>query len=721
MVQADTTQDNTVRLHERLGKAHIGLRNDLEIHRHLNHGEPYYVVRDPLSLQCYQFNLKEYLIFCQLTPALTLAEIFQILVEKEWMNPEDQEPFFKFVLNLHQLNFLQLPISSDKALYRRHIQRQKAQRMQKLFSLFFLQIPLLNPDNFLEKTAHLVRPLFTRVFFIIYLILLGGSAALTVRHFGEIQTFSGSLFSAGNMAILWISLILLKAIHELGHGYACKLFGGQVTDMGVYLIMLTPCAYVDVTSSWGFNSKIKRIIVGLGGVYFESMIAMIALLVWCASESYSTRMLAYNIFFLASVTTLLMNVNPLMRFDGYYILSDLLEMPNLRSRSRDYLVRVCKRLFLRIKSNEPGPRGWMAFFLLTFGIFASIYKVSIVLALSWVIARKMLIFGLALAGLYIAMTVFSILTRITVYLRKSPEASRYRWRTSIAALLFLMIVPAAIVYMPIPCPIRAEARLIREHEQIIRTRQSGFVKRVLAQTGDRVEAATPIMELDNHLLHEKYLDARNRLTQARKLLTLYQSDSTIDPVEIAQQLEIVTRLTALVQTSSKDLEQLNVRTDSDGTLIDCPQLENAGYYVQPGEEVARLADGNWQCEAWIHQKDVIEVQEMVGKKMVFRSAMHPRMALTGTLVYVSPAPVDYVHDLTLTTAGQGSLPIDPLNGRVLDTYHKIVINLDGPVPEGFQYGSTGMVAMKGRNKSLGLILYRKLIRFIGEMDLENQA
>ena len=415
-------------LSARLGEVHVGLRPDLVTSRHRFHGESHYIVRDPITFQSHSFTVEDYQVVVALNPDQTLAETFALLCDSNVLEPGDSQGFYAFIMSLHNMGFLNLPISDDKGLYKRRLQKQKGRLMQLAMTPLFSKLPGVNLDLYLEKTLHRVRFVFTRWFFTCWLALMLFCVYLAMRNWHELVQPFNNVFSAGNLFALWATLIGLKVFHEFGHAYACKHFGGHVPEMGIFIIAATPCAYVDATDSWNFSRKWERLVVCFAGMYFELTVAAIALIVWCVTRPSMLHSVAYDIVLLASVTTVLFNINPLMKFDGYYAFCDIVEVPNLRPKSARCVAAVMKRLTLGLNNDAlPENRGMTAF-LFGFGVCQGLYKISIVLGIATMIASKLFLVGLGLAALYAGMEVIRFVRKVAGFLLFSDDVKPVRRR-----------------------------------------------------------------------------------------------------------------------------------------------------------------------------------------------------------------------------------------------------------------------------------------------------
>ena len=293
-------------------------------------------------------------------------------------------------------------MSDDKILYRRYQARQSVRRRQKIMGFLFLQIPLINPNAFLERTMPLMRWLYSPIAFVLWLILVGSAGYVAVANGSELLQPANGLLATRNLIFMWFTLISLKVIHEFGHAFACKHFGGHVPEMGVYMIAFTrPAHYVNATAAWGFPNKGHRLVVSLAGVYVEIAIAAMAVFVWAATGPSLLNSIAYNVMFLASAVTLLFNINPLMRYDGYYVASDLLEIPNLRQRSSKYVIDLAKRWILGVSVTQEAVSLKLRIILFSFGVSATAYRMLVLVSIAALIATKFFLVGVGLACFYV--------------------------------------------------------------------------------------------------------------------------------------------------------------------------------------------------------------------------------------------------------------------------------------------------------------------------------
>ena len=321
-----------------------------------------------------------------------------------------------------------------------------------------VRIPLFDPDRFLERTQFLVRPLFSWFGVVLWLAVVVTGVILAGVHWGDLtENIVDRALTPQNLVLLWFIYPTVKALHELGHGYATKLNGGEVYEIGIMFLVLIPVPYVDASAASGFRDKSKRMVVGAIGILVELFLGSLALFIWIGAEPGAVHAVAYNVMLISGVSTLLFNGNPLLRFDGYYVLADALEIPNLGSRATKYLGYLVQRYVLGIRdadtpANSRGEQLWF----LAYGVAAFIYRVFIMFIIVIYIGAKFFIVGVALA-LWAVVTQILIPTGKSMsFLFNSPRLKRNRAKVLGRAALAAGIVVTLLFVIPAPLWILAE-------------------------------------------------------------------------------------------------------------------------------------------------------------------------------------------------------------------------------------------------------------------------
>ncbi len=692
-----------------LRSVHVGLRGDLEVTRHVFRGQPAYVVRDPMTFQSQRLSPADYDVFVRINSSQPLGAIFDSLVEQGKVEPKDEDGFYEFDMTLHRVAFLRLPLSDDKVLYRRYAARVRARRREKIMGFLFLRVPIWNPDEFLNRTIRFARPLFSWAAMAAWLCLLIVAGLVAASQWEALRQPAVGLLTVGNLPVMFFTLILLKVFHEFGHAFACKRYGGHVPEMGVFLIIFTPCAYVDATACWGFTSRRQRLVVSLAGMYVESIIAAIALLVWASSDPSLLRDVAYNVIVLAGVVTVLFNINPLMRFDGYYILSDLLEIPNLRARASQYVVQELKRRLLGV-TTEPRPAGRrLRAILFSYGIAASIYKACLTLAIAGLLASKMLIVGGVLAVLYVGNTVVSLVRRICVYLWFAKETASIRPRAVAVSILLLVVLPIGLALIPLPAHVQADGVITSEHATYIRAQSAGFLAATNVRSGEWVEAGQLLVRLENDEYQEKINDARANLAGTEILREAYRFDN---PSRSLQEAARARSYQAALTRHEAKLADLDIGAPRSGRVISCLRDGQIGIFIHEADPVATIAAGKPQLTALLTEAQIISARPRIGDRVSFRAADQPDRLISGTIARIASAGSRSIKHPTLTHPAGGTIAVDPLTAQAAQPYFELTIDLDTSGDElWLHHGMTGTVRLRAGAEPIGLSLFRRLLRF----------
>ena len=334
----------------------IRVRPDLQAKRQRYQGRVYWVVKDPVGLQYYRFEEEEFAILQMLDGHSSLeqiAEQFEAEFPPQTIRTEELQ---QFIGMLHRSG---LVITGSKGqgeqLKKLRDEKTKKQTIAKFSNILAIRFKGIDPERILNFLHQYLWWFWTKPMLIINSMIVLSAATLILVQFDVFQSKLPSFqafFSAQNWLLLGGVLACTKILHEFGHGLSCKYFGGECHEMGVMFLVLTPCLYCNVSDSWMLPNRWHRAAIGAAGMYIEVVLASICTFIWWFSEPGFLNYLCLNIMFVSSVSTILFNANPLLRYDGYYILSDILEIPNLRQKATSILTRKAGHLCLGIEPQE---------------------------------------------------------------------------------------------------------------------------------------------------------------------------------------------------------------------------------------------------------------------------------------------------------------------------------------------------------------------------------
>ncbi|MDB5311544.1 MAG: Peptidase family [Gemmataceae bacterium] len=374
---------------ERRKQVRLKVRPDLQTYEQKYEGKTFHVVKDPVCLRYYRFNKQEHFVFSLFDGKHTMEEVrerFEDEFKPHRLEHQDLESFARQLVTAGLVQHEQP--GAGKHIFARRAKQRRLKRFAALTNILYMKIPVFDPDRILTWMYQYLWWIFTTTFLVGSVLFMLAAAVHVTLHF---DTFYAKLpayqefFTWNSVLYMWISLGIVKVIHEFGHGLSCKAFKGECHEMGVLLMCLSPALYCNVTDAWTLADKWKRIIISFAGIYVELVIAATATFVWWYTPAYPVvNNIALAVMVLCSVSTVVFNANPLMRFDGYYIASDWLEVPNLREKANRYL----NNLFLdRCLGIEIPPEAYMApgrkFLFVVYAIASWVYRWVVMFGILW--------------------------------------------------------------------------------------------------------------------------------------------------------------------------------------------------------------------------------------------------------------------------------------------------------------------------------------------------
>lgn len=645
---------------DQLGELTLAVRSDLHVSRQMQQGKAVYVVHDPVSFRTHRLTLENYQLLVRLNPAENLGNNFLTLVRQGHLESEDREYFYQFVMNLHQMGMLVLPVANGAKLYEQYGRQLAAKRRGRFQSILFTRIPLAHPDAFLARTAPRVAWLFSSAFVAVW--VLAGLAALYLigSRFTEFMQPVNSLLATENLPFLWLAFVVLKVWHELGHGYACRIFGGAVPEMGMLLIVGTPAAYVDATAAWSFPERWKRLVVMLGGMYFESLVAIPAVFIWAFSNSPMLSSCAYQLVMMASLITVLFNANPLMKYDGYFIAGELLGIQNLRSRSDKQVKAVLKTCFLNLPFQPAAADRRTQSILMVYGILASMYKTVLVLSIAMMIALKFPLVGLAIAAFHLASSLGGAWWKLARYLFADPEVRPVRIRAAAIGVGVLVLLPALMFVLPMPFGVVTNGVVAASTEHYLNAEMPGEFYELNSVPGASVSGTEPVLTLSNPDVEAEYRMSKARLQEAVLAHDVFFQSDRIQALQMEPRIQ---QLKQELLEAQRRRATLRITPPSSGMLARILPESQRGRFVSSGETVGIVVDGHPLLRTWLTEDQVGSVSCEPGQQVEYRLAGRSETTYTARLLNVEPAAEAGRLNQSLTFVAGGEILLDPKTGQ----------------------------------------------------------
>lgn len=579
------------------------MRAGVRAHRQFFRGERWHVLYEPFTNQFFRVRAGAWDFLARLREDRTVQQCWEEALAQHPAEAPGQEEVIQLLSQLYQSNLIRSDMAPDAAkLFERYQKRRSREVRSKWLSLLFIRIPLVDPDEFLVRPLPLVRWLFSWAGAAMWLAVFGWALKTGVENWDRLWQQSQSVLAPGNLAWLYVAMIGLKLLHELGHAFTCRYFGGPVHTLGVMILVFSPLPFVDATSAWSFRERWKRVAVGAAGMAVELFVAGLALFVWAGTGPGLVNSIAYNLIFIASVSTLLANLSPLLKFDGYYILCDLVDMPNLSQRSGRIWRHWTERyLFGWKQSVSPADTRREASWLGIFGAASFVYRFFLFGGILFFVAGQWLLLGTVMAVAGVVTWVLVPLGRLVHYLSANPRIERVRQRAVLSTLGLAAGLVGLLAVVPMPQTFTAPGVVRAEKYTVVYTGSEGEFAELVVEAGTLVKEGAVLMRLTNPELDLEIESATAEEAEAQAM----ERSALEKPGE---GLAAVRERLVSVRQRGKELARLQadleVRAPLSGVWIVPERGELQGRWIARGTGVGELVDpAAFRFSAVVRQED----------------------------------------------------------------------------------------------------------------------
>ena len=632
----------------------------LQSYRQYHRGEQWYILEDPVSNSYFRISYAAYNFLALLDGKITVAKVWEICNENFGDEAPTQGEVIQLLGQLHSSNLLFGDIPVDSAgLLKRYKDRRQKEITGQIRSILFMKIPLWDPDRFLRIFSPICGLLFTSWGIFLWMALALTGIIYTLANAEGLGRQESGILSISNMPWLYLCFVITKILHELGHGFACKKFGlnsgsdGPVHTMGVMLMLLTPIPYVDCSSSWALRSKWQRAIVGGAGMLVELMIAAVAVIIWSQStEGSLVHSLAYNVMFVTSVSTLLFNGNPLLRYDAYYMLSDILEIPNLASRSNNYFFYVFQKYIFGIKGSFHPAQGFREkFWLFSYAIAAFIYRIVIMVSITVFLSELLFALGVLFACGGIFRLILKPIWHFCRWLFTSPSLAKNRPRALAISGLCTSSLLAGIFLYPVPDRIRIEGVVEPKNVKIIYALTDGFLQD-LSSSGTHVNKGQNLVKADNIVLQNDY---EKKTIQLKGLTHKYKLAQTQNIAESQVYRKQIIVLRESLKKLREKMARLKLTAPDEGVWIHEDLERFKGSYIEKGRELGLFVDLEHMLIRAIAPQENAQILRNAESSLEFRLKGRPDMLFTGEIIRSFPVGQQNLPSAALGYAVGGEL------------------------------------------------------------------
>ncbi|WP_010585263.1 site-2 protease family protein [Schlesneria paludicola] len=524
-----------------------------------------------------------------------------------------------------------------RSLVAKQKSKRSRQRWAMLSNILAVRFRGIDPDRFLTTLLRWCGWLFTAPVVALGLILICCAVTLVAVHFDELIARlpdAQAFVSLPNLVSLGALLAAVKVLHEFGHGLTCKRFGGECHEMGVMLLVFTPTLYCNVSDIWMIKDKWKRIAVSLAGIWIEAVIAAVCTFLWWFSAPGLFHSVCLNLVVLCGLSTALLNGNPLLRYDGYFALSDWLEIPNLQQQSISKLRVALTKTYCGFDVSEGAELSsrWQTG-LFAYGIASLLYRVILTVAILWGLNR-----WLAPMGLGVLVTAFSVFLLGTMvltplmttirFLRAPANTSRIKWGRF--CMRGIATLAALVVLLNLPLPSRVGAGALAEDSDVYRvyvTFSGTLIDAV--RIGERVERDQVLARLDDPAIQVELTHLQGELNQQKARLDQLERRRVSEP-NVAQSIptvrEVVRDLEQQLSQRQRDAERLVVRAPRAGTVLSATHQRplaksgslshalgsplderNRGCYLRTGTPLCSIGDDSSRAAVLMVNQDDINL------------------------------------------------------------------------------------------------------------------
>jgi putative peptide zinc metalloprotease protein len=723
----------------------VRARPDLTAQHQRYLGQMYWVVKEPVGLKYFRFQEEEYAILLLLDGRTSLDEI---KIEFERRFPPQKitvEELGHFVGMLHKSSLViaALPGQGEQ-LRKRASERWWKETAAACSNMLAMRFKGADPDRVLNWLYPKVRWFFS-VPALICCALLGLSALMLVA--SQFESFHNKLptfhqfFEAKNWIYLGITLGVTKVIHEFGHGLSCKHFGGECHEIGVMFLVLTPCLYCNVSDSWMLPNKWHRAAIGAAGMYVEVVMASICTFLWWFSEPGMLNQICLSVMFICSVSTVLFNGNPLLRYDGYYILSDLMEIPNLRQKSSSILTRKLGAWCLGLEEPDDPflPQRNQVFFAL-YTVASSLYKWMILFGILFFLYKVFEPYGLKVISQMLA--IVSLVSLVAMPLYKLGKffyvpgrLHKVKHKNVSVTMAILAALALFILFCPLPYRVICPLELKPRGAEAVYVQVPGTLEDIAVKPGQQVNKGDKLGQLKNidldlqiSLLKAKIAEVSVRvrvlryqqLTQTNETAALslrpLEESLKASEAQLAERLADYKRLDLNAPAGGTVLAAPEVSKDSDPTNKQLPnwygtalRKENLGAYLRPPAVYCQIGDPHkWEANIVIDQDDIEFVHE--GQDVKIKLDLLPYHTFETTIDEIGPQ-MEY-SSRQLSSKGGGELMSKTEPGgldRPINTSYQARAAIDdqsGTLVQGLR----GTAKIAGDWQPIGKRLWRYIMR-----------
>lgn len=591
------------------------LRDDLILVEKVRQGNRLLVIKDPINVEYYQFGELEITLFRLLdgnTPPPKIIEQFNAKHPDAEMTMDELKDFLGQIDKMHLME--KSAAERNALLLERLKEERKNKLMSKKGSIMFKRFPLVDPNDFFDRIHPYIAWLWSLPSVIFMCLVILAACIAIGYNWQEFTDGIAAIFSfqeqtASSLFWLWLTIIGIICFHELGHGLTCKHFGGEVHEMGFLVLFFQPCFYANVTDAYMFSDKKHKLYVTFAGIIVEFFIGAIFCFIWLLTDpSTAFNAICYQAMTVCGISSVLFNLNPLVKYDGYYAFSEWVDLPNLKQNSGDVTEKWLQRIYKRkedLEDDDLTKRERRIYIIYT--ICATLFIVSMLLGLFYMIKDTILEATPEIGIFAFLFVVWKLLNgQITATWKFMVDFYKYEEvrfggiKTRIVAGLFLVALLALFFTLPMDIVVEKQVELEAVDRWTVRTPVEGFLEEVYVRSGDEVTAGKPLFLIANPEKSRKLADlaAQSGKYQMQKDKALATGEvATLGDIQIQESQTGSERAVIL-----RDLQKMKTLSPATGLILTAGVEELTGKYYKAGDKIMEIV-----CLANLYS--IVELEE----------------------------------------------------------------------------------------------------------------
>lgn len=694
----------------RVAKLRPRLHDQVEIHRHDYRDQIWYLLENTTTGRSHRFNPAVYRFIGLMDGRRSIEEIYQQLSAAADDSPPGQAEIIELMSRLYSADLLKSGALADTdELFERQAESRGRQIAQRFANPVALRFSLWDPEGFLNRHFGKVRWIFSKWAGQLWMLLLIYAATEAAQNWPQISHhFEINALSPYNLLLIFLLYPPIKFVHELGHAFSAKLEGGEVHEMGITFLLFVPVPYVNVSAATHFRSRYKRILVSAAGIMVESCLAALGLLLFLAAQPGLVQDIGFNIFLIGGISSLFFNGNPLLKYDGYYMLADAVGIPNLYQRSAQYWQYLFQRYLFGLRDavspvSAPGEAPWFAGYCLS----SLAYRLAILWFIVSIVSEKFFYLGVTLAVWLVGMQILLPLYRALRFLLASPALRTRRNRALFSSAVLSSLLIAVIGFLPIPSYTVNEGVVWQPDEVRLRARHDGFVDALMAVNHQAVTAGTPILALSDPFLRSEARIARARVQELRSRYRASRANNHFEAGIVAEELQVAESELRYILDKAR---HMSVDAFKSGRLILLEADDLPGRFLRKGDLLGYILDDEKPTVRMaVSQENIGQLQDrVVGIKVRFAS--DPGRDFDAEILRQAPEATNRLPSLALATTGGGPFVVTADSENRPVTLKKVFLVDLEPDFEGREIplGTRAYVRVDHGGEALATQWYRRL-------------